>query len=153
MNNSEKIKCHAIIHSFAIASGAGNAVPMPGAGFAVDISCMASMCMSLAAVFSQDYTDAMKENLLKVTLIRTLTKQALKELAKQPKKKAAKELATFLAKNIIKQMSVKSAVKESSKTIPVLGVLISSTLSVAMIEAEGWRLAKTMDAARQELAA
>ncbi len=153
MNNSEKIKCHAIIHGFAIASGAGNTIPAPGAGIAVDIGCMASMCMSLAAVFSQDPTGAVKESLLVITLKRILTKQALKELAKQPKKKAAKELATFLAKNIIKRMSVKSAVKESSKTIPVIGVLISSTLSVAMIEAEGWRLAKTMDAARQELVA
>ena len=153
MNNSEKSKCHAIIHSFAAASGAGNAIPTPGVGIAVDIGCMASMCMSLAAVFANDPTGAVTEGLLVATMKRLLTKQALKELAKQPKKKATKELAKFLAKHIIKQMSVKCAAKESSKMIPFIGALIASTLSVAMIEAEGWRLAKAMDAARKEMAA
>ena len=153
MTSTEKNKCHAIIHSFAVASGAGNAIPTPGVGVAVDIGCMASMCMSLAAVFANDPKGAVTEGMLVATMKRLLTKQALKELAKQPKKKAAKELAKFLAKHIIKQMSVKCAAKESSKMIPFIGALIASTMSVVMIEAEGWRLAKAMDAARKEMAA
>ena len=151
MTDSEKNKCHAIIHSFAAASGAGNFIPAPGAGIAVDIGCMASMCMSLAAVFANAPTDAVKEGILVAAMKRLLTKQALKELAKQPKKKAAKETAKFLAKHIIKQMSVKCAAKEGAKMIPFIGALIASTLSVTMIESEGWRLAYAMDAARKEL--
>ena len=150
MNSSESLKCHAIIHSFAIASGAGNAIPTPGVGVAVDIGCMASMCMSLAAVFAKDSTGAVKEGMMIAALKRAITKLALKEL---PKKKAAKELAKFLAKHIIKRMSVKCAAKEGVKTIPIIGSIIASTLSVAMIEAEGWKLAKDMDTPHEEQAA
>ena len=150
MNSSEKIKCHAIIHSFAIASGAGNVAPAPGVGIAVDIGCMASMCMSLAAVFAKDSKGAVKEGLLLAGLKQFVTKKVLKELAK---KKTTKELANILAKNILKRVSVKCAAKETSKAIPIIGLIIASTLSVVMIEAEGWKLAYNMDSARKELAA
>ncbi|MBQ7650132.1 MAG: hypothetical protein IJS15_04190 [Victivallales bacterium] len=154
MNSSEKAKCHAIIHGFAVACGLGNAVPTLGVGIGVDIAGMAGMCMSLAAVFCGDPNGAVAEGMLLTVIKRTFTKQALKAIAKETgKKKAAKELAKLLAKQIVKRTAVKCAAKEAGKLIPVIGSIIASTLSVTMIEAEGWRLAKEMDDARGEVAA
>ena len=153
MTISEKVKCHFLIHSFAIACGAGNAVPTPGVGIAVDIAGMASMCMGLAAIFSGDAEDSIKKGLLLTAIKRYLTKEALKELAKNGSKKATKELAKWMALTVLKREGAKVAAKEASKTIPVLGTVLSSTMSVCMIEAAGWKIAKDMEDARRELAA
>ena len=154
MTISEKIKCHFLIHCFALACGAGNAVPTPGVGIAVDLAGMASMCMGLAAIFSDDATDQIKKGLLIATIKRYLTKEALKELAKKGgTKKVTQELAKLLAFTVLKREGAKVAAKEASKTIPVLGTVLSSTMSVCMIEAAGWKIAKDMDEARRELAA
>lgn len=43
MTPAQRKKCHAIIHSHAVAAAAGNAVPIPGLGVAVDLVTMSTM--------------------------------------------------------------------------------------------------------------
>ena len=51
MTDDQKSKCHAIIHGHAAASGAGNAIPVPGVDVASDIATLTTMTMALGAVF------------------------------------------------------------------------------------------------------
>lgn len=116
MTNDQENKCHTIIHSHAAAAAAGNLVPVPGAGFAVDTIAMTSMCLSLAAVFGGKMDEAL-----------------------------AKALAIDAIKKAILKNPIKTVVKEISKIIPGLGQIVAPTLSVAILEAAGWILAKELD--------
>ena len=116
MTDSQQSKCHAIIHSHAVACGAGNLVPCPGLGFSADIVTMGSMCMCLAAVFGGSITEEVAKGLAIAALKRTLLKHP-----------------------------VKVATKEFVKLIPGLGQLVAPALSVVMIEAAGWSMAKELE--------
>ena len=116
MTDSQQSKCRAIIHSHAAACGAGNLVPVPGLGFSADIVTMGSMCMCLAAVFGGSVTE-----------------------------EAAKGLAIAALKRTLLKHPVKAAAKELVKFIPFLGQVVAPTLSVVMIEAAGWSLAKDLE--------
>lgn len=54
MTEEQEKKCHAIIHSCAVACAAGNVAPIPGLGLATDMVAMTTMTMSLAGVFGGD---------------------------------------------------------------------------------------------------
>jgi len=110
-------KCHAIIHSHAAAAAAGNVVPVPGAGIAADMVVMTTMTMSLCAVFGGEIT-----------------------------KEAAKTLAIATMKNTMLKQPIKTMTKELSKIIPVLGQIVAPSISVVMLEATGWTLAKELEA-------
>ena len=116
MTDSQEKKCHAIIHSHAVACGAGNMVPVPGLGISADIVAMGSMCMCLAAVFGGSITEEVAKGMAIAALKRTLLRH--------PVKVAAKELVKF---------------------IPIVAQIVAPTLSVIMIEAAGWCMAKELE--------
>ena len=116
MTESQESKCHVIIHGHAVACGAGNLVPLPGLGCSVDIATMVTMCMCLAAVFGGNITEEVAKGLAIAALKRTLLKHP-----------------------------VKVVTKEFVKLIPGLGQLVAPALSVVMIEAAGWSMAKDLE--------
>ena len=115
MDNVFKQKCRFIIHSHAVAAAAGNAVPVPGMGFAADTVTMTTMAMSLAATFGEDIPKSVAKGLAVTAMKRQVLKQPLKMLA-----------------------------KELSKLVPGLGQVVAPTMSVAMLEAAGWAMANEM---------
>lgn len=116
MTESQESKCHVIIHGHAVACGAGNLVPLPGLGCSVDIATMVTMCMCLAAVFGGNITEEVAKGLAIAALKRTLLKHP-----------------------------VKVVTKEFVKLIPGLGQLVAPAISVVMIEAAGWSMAKELE--------
>jgi len=113
MTTTQQRQCHQIIHSHAAAAAAGNAVPVPGLGVAVDTLTMTSMAMLLAGVFGSDIPRSVAHNLAVVALRKTMLQQPLRVVA-----------------------------KELSKLIPGLGQVVAPAVSVAMLEAAGWALAR-----------
>ena len=116
MTPAQESKCHKIIHSHAVAAAAGNAVPVPGLGIATDMVAMTTMCTSLCAVFGGNMTEA-----------------------------AAKAIAIAAIKNTMLKQPIKTIAKELSKLIPGLGSVVAPTISVALLEAAGWTLAKELE--------
>lgn len=116
MNLTHAKKCHSIIHAHAVAAAAGNAVPIPGLGVATDSVTMVSMTMSLCGVFGGSIT-----------------------------KEAAKALSIATLKNTMLKQPIKFISKEVSKFVPFLGMIIAPTISVVMIEAAGWAIAKELE--------
>ncbi len=117
MTREQEKKCHAIIHSHAAVAAGANAIPIPGAGFAVDMAAMTSMGMLLAGVFGMDI-----------------------------KRKAVKAMALGALKRQLIKHPVKAAAREFCKFIPGIGQWLAPTLSVALTEAAGWAMVWEMDA-------
>ncbi|MGK2926915.1 MAG: hypothetical protein ACSLE2_14980 [Lysobacterales bacterium] len=117
MTPAERKKCHAIIHSHAVAAAAGNAVPIPGLGVAVDLVTMSTMAMSLCAVFGGNIS-----------------------------KEAAKTMSIAAMKNTMLRQPIKTLSRELSKVIPGLGLAVAPSLAVVMVEAAGWVLANELEA-------
>ena len=115
MNENEKKKCHYIIHSHAIAAGAGNIVPVPGLGMATDLVTITAMTMSLVAVFGGNMTE-----------------------------ESAKAIAIASFKNAMLKQPIKVITKEVSRIIPFLGQAVAPTISIVMIEAVGWNIAEEL---------
>ncbi len=116
MTNNQRNKCHAIIHSAAVADAAGNAVPVPGLGIAVDTVALTTMAMSLAGVFGGNI-----------------------------KEEAAKGLAIAALKRTALQQPIKTVVKEASKFVPWFGSVVAAGLSASFIEAAGWALVNDLE--------
>lgn len=116
MNNEQNNKCHAIIHSCAVADAGGNAIPVPGTGFAADILAMTTMTMGLAAVFGKKIESAVARGLAIAAL--------KKQVCKGPIKILARELV---------------------KIVPWGGQAAAATISFAMMEAAGWSIANEFD--------
>ena len=116
MTNDQETKCHAIIHTHAAAAAAGNLVPVPGLGIASDMVTMTSMTMSLCAVFGGSLTQ-----------------------------EAAKAIAIAAIKKTMLKQPIKTLTKELSKLIPGLGQVVAPSISVVMLEAAGWTLAKELE--------
>ncbi|WP_103105693.1 hypothetical protein [Brevibacillus reuszeri] len=116
MTSAQEKKCHAIIHTAAIGAGGGNLIPVPGVGIAADIVAMTTMTMSLASVFGGSLTE-----------------------------EAAKAMAITTLKNSMLKQPIQTLTKELSKIVPILGQVVAPTISVAMIEAAGWAIAKDLD--------
>lgn len=116
MTDDQKTKCHAIIHSHAVAAAAGNAVPVPGLGLAADLVTMTTMTMSLCAVFGGNISQ-----------------------------EAAKTLAIAALKNTMLKQPIKTLTKELSKLVPGLGQVVAPSIAVVMIEAAGWVLATDLE--------
>lgn len=117
MTNEQKSKCATIIHSHAVAAAAGNAVPVPGLGFATDIVTMTTMAMMLSAVFGGNLPENVAKSMAVAAIKRTMLKQPIKTMT-----------------------------KELSKLIPGLGQIVAPSISVAMLESAGWMLANEMNA-------
>ncbi len=117
MTESQKKKCHAIIHSHAAAAAAGNVPPVPGLGVAVDMVTMTTMTMALCTVFGGNISHEAAKALSIATLKNTLLKQPIRTLA-----------------------------RELSKLVPGLGQVVAPSISVVMLEAAGWVLAKELEA-------
>lgn len=116
MTQEQKNKCHRIIHTGAVAAGAGNLLPIPGSGFAADTVALTTMACGLATVFGKDLSEA-----------------------------AAKALAISAIKKEIMKRPLKTIGKEIAKVIPGGGNVASAAISVAMAEAAGWSMAKDFD--------
>lgn len=116
MTDEQKTKCHAIIHSHAALAGAGNIVPVPGLGVAADIGTMTTMAMALAAVFGGDIT-----------------------------KEVAKNVAVAAIKQKVLKNPIKTAAKELSRLIPILGQIVAPSISVGMLESAGWAMAYDLE--------
>ncbi|WP_427193624.1 hypothetical protein KP615_09370 [Treponema denticola] len=116
MTEDQKAKCHAIIHTHAVAAAAGNAVPVPGLGLAVDTVTMTTMTMALSGVFGGSIPENVAKGIAITALKRTMLKQP-----------------------------IKTATKELSKLIPGLGQIVAPGISVAMLEAAGWAIAKDLE--------
>ena len=118
MTESEEIKCHAIIHSHAAAVAGGNLVPVPGLGIAADIVGMTTMCLALASVFGTDNLEA----------------------------EVAKGIAVGALKKTLLKQPVKTIGKELAKLIPFGGQIASAAISISLVEAAGWVMAKDLEA-------
>ena len=116
MTNDQKKKCHAIIHSHAVAAAAGNVVPVPGLGIAADMVTMTTMTMSLCAVFGGNISQ-----------------------------EAAKTLSIAALKNTMLRQPIKTLTRELSKLVPGLGQVVAPSIAVVMIEAAGWVLASDLE--------
>lgn len=121
MTDEQRIRCHAIIHSAAIAAGGGNAVPVPVLGLAADTAALVGMAIGLAAVFGQSIPES-----------------------------AAKAMAVDALKKSLLKQPVKVIAKELSKIIPVFGSVFAATVSVGLVEAAGWTLAGDFERAAQK---
>ena len=111
MNQNQNSRCHAIIHTAAVAAGGGNAIPVPGLGIAADTAALASMAIGLANVFGQDIPSSVAKAMAVEALRKTLLRQPLKVIG-----------------------------KELSKLVPFLGSAFAATVSVGLVEAAGWSL-------------
>lgn len=148
MTDEQKKKCHAIIHSHAAAAAAGNAVPIPGVGIAADIVTMTTMTLALAKIFEADAATTAK-----MTAQRVGTKVAghlAKKIIQHPKakiitKNIAEEIAKKALKKAILKSPIKSVSKEASKLIPILGIAISASMTIAMLEKAGWDIATELE--------
>jgi uncharacterized protein (DUF697 family) len=116
MTREQKNKCHAIIHSAAVAAGAGNLIPVPGTGIAADMVAMTAMSISLSSVFGG-----------------CLSTQAARGLA-----------FTSIKETMLKQ-PIKTLTKELTKIIPLLGQLVAPAISVTLLEAAGWVMASELE--------
>ncbi|NMA45018.1 MAG: hypothetical protein GX945_00500 [Lentisphaerae bacterium] len=114
LTKDEKVKCHAIIHSFAIACGTSNAVRVPKLGTAIDTLTITFMCLSLARVFGIEMDQ---------TTAAMTAASIIKQKIAGPTKAAANAL---------------------SKMKSWLGPLFSSSVSIAYVEIVGWAIAYEM---------
>lgn len=82
MSAYERSQCEDIIHGHACGVVAGNLVPIPGLGAAVDSAALATMTMALASVFNVSITKTLALSIAVEQLRSHLTKRVLKELLK-----------------------------------------------------------------------
>jgi uncharacterized protein (DUF697 family) len=115
MTAEQKYKCAKIIHAAAATAGAGNLIPVPGVGIAIDTIAITSMAMGLSAVFNANLSEQVAKGLALSAIKSTVLKQPLRVLT-----------------------------KEVSKVIPFLGSAVGAGISVVLLEAAGWALANDM---------
>ena len=116
MNNYQEKKIKTLIHSHAAAAAVGNLVPIPGVGFAADMTTMTTLAMLIASELGGNIPESVQRNLVVAALKRQVMKQPLKYIA-----------------------------KKAVKYAPFVGPALSAGFSVAMLEAAGWSLAKSLD--------
>ncbi|WP_406545374.1 hypothetical protein [Succinimonas sp.] len=157
MNSAQKSACHKIIHSAAAAAAAGNLVPVPGTGFAVDMGVMVAMVMSLARVFKLDSRAGAAESKKRAKKMKKVKDSIQKQLPENWKKHVAKESAKIISKKIAREIAmtalkkqiaaqpIRYITKETAKSVPILGTILSSAISAGLIEDAGWRVAADFD--------
>ena len=124
MTEAQRTRCHAIIHTAAVAAGSGNAVPVPGLGLAADTTALAGMAIGLASVFGRNLPSSVAKAMAVDALKKTLLRQPIKVVA-----------------------------KELSKLVPFLGSVFAATVSAALVEAAGWSLAHDLETEQHRLSA
>jgi len=115
MTEEQRSQCQTIIHSHAATAAAGNAVSVPGLGFATDTVTMTTMAMALSGVFGS----CIEKNVARNLAITALKKQVLKT-------------------------PIKSIAKELGKFIPFAGQVVAAGVSAAMLESAGWSMAEEL---------
>ena len=123
MNKSQRSQCQSVIHTAAAASGAGNLLPVPGAGLLADWVAMTLMTTRLAAIFGGSLTG-----------------------------EAAKGWVVVALKEQLLRSPIRTVTRELFRPIPLLGMLVAPAVSVSMIEATGWLLAERLDRTFADLA-
>ena len=116
MTEQQNRNCRKIIHSFAVAAGVGNAIPVPGVGIAVDILVMTTMAIALTGVLGGNITQEAARGMSVAALKRTALNQPMKTIS-----------------------------KELAKLIPLAGSIFSIVVSATIVEAAGWALANDMN--------
>ena len=82
MTNEQRIRCHSIIHSAAVAAGGGNVLPIPGLGLAADFVALAGMAIGLAAVFGQNLPMSVAKTMAYDALLRQPANSIIKSFSK-----------------------------------------------------------------------
>ena len=117
MTSEERSRCEDIIHSCSAAAVAGhfvNPIRIPGLGeVGVDSAVMVGMGMKLASVFGESVTKGNVEGMA---------------------------LAAF--KEAVLNNVVKSTARAAVDWIPFIGPIVTSGLTIAIIEEAGWTLAE-----------
>lgn len=116
MTLEQKNACQTIIHSHAAVAAVGNVIPVPGLGFAADLTTMTTMAMALSSVFGGD----IEKNVAKNIAIASLKRQVMKH-------------------------PIKVVTKEVAKFVPWAGSALSASVSVVMLESAGWAMAKELE--------
>lgn len=116
MTSEQEQQCHVVIHTSAVLAAAGNAVPVPGLGIAADVTAMTGMAAALATVFGGSIAAEVAKAMAIAAIRETILKQPIKVLT-----------------------------KELSKLVPILGQIVAPAISLGMLEAAGWALAREMD--------
>jgi len=123
MTSSERSRCEDIIHSCAVAGAGGqfmNPIKIPGIGtMAVDSVVIIGMAVKLAAVFGNSVSKGSVEG----TALAALKEAYLNNM-------------------------VKTAAKTFFGSFPFIGDVLTSGLTIAIIEEAGWTLAEQFDNAR-----
>lgn len=117
MTEDQKVRCHAIIHTAAVAAGGGNAVPLPGLGLAADTAALVGMAIGLSSVFGRSVDESIARAMAFDALKKTMLKQPVKVIA-----------------------------KEFSKILPVFGSVFAATVSAGLVEAAGWSIVAHLEA-------
>lgn len=116
MTPDQAQRCRTLIHAHAAGAALGNAVPIPGVGVAADTVALTLLAMSLCAVFGGNLSET-----------------------------TAKALAIAAVKNSMVNQPIKLLSRELSRFVPLLGQLVAPALSLAMLEAAGWALARELE--------
>lgn len=116
MTPEQRTKCHVIIHSAASTAAAGNVVPVPGLGMAVDTLAMASMATALAVVLGGSITE-----------------------------EVGRAMSINALRHVILRHPVKMLAKELTKFVPLLGSAVAPTISAGMVEAAGWEIVRGLE--------
>lgn len=116
MTPEQESKCKVIIHTAAVAAGAGNIAPIPGLGIAADTVALTGMAVALATVFGGELTH-----------------------------EAAKGMAFSAIKNTMLKAPLRTITKELTKLVPFLGQAVAPSVSFGLVEAAGWTLAKELE--------
>lgn len=112
MTEEQKKQCGRIIDRTAIAAGCCNLVPIPAVGAVADYGMFTAMTLSLAKVFGQSLTEA-----------------------------TARGIALAAIKRLAARFAVGCVVREFGRLAPLVGPIVSGSLSFAMARTVGWWIA------------
>ncbi len=112
MTDKQKEQCGRIIDKTAMAAGCCNLVPIPAVGAVADYGMFTAMTLSLAKVFGQSLTEA-----------------------------TARGIALAAIKRLAARFAVGCVVREFGRLAPLVGPLVSGSLSFVMARTIGWWIA------------
>lgn len=112
MTEKQKEQCGRIIDKTAMAAGCCNLVPIPAVGAVADYGMFTAMTISLAKVFGQSLTEA-----------------------------AARGIALAAIKRLAARFVIGCFAREFGRLAPLVGPIVSGSLSFAMARTVGWWIA------------
>ncbi|WP_406040221.1 hypothetical protein [Succinimonas sp.] len=139
MNAEQKTLCAKIIHTAAASAAAGNAVPVPGFGVAVDLAAVLGMTVALSKVFNVKC--CLAKHTIMMACVTVIRKMVFSSLESVPADNAA---IRFQAGNAAGKSLVKADSGASGK-LTVKHHAAKAALSSAVVEAVGWQMAHNFD--------